>query len=141
MANTLNIKIITPLGIVFEKEILSANVPTVSGVITILARHIPLISKIHVGECVIENIDNTKESFAVYDGILEVRDSEGKTELSLLIDRSEKATDIDLEKAESALRRAQDIKQQTHIEDSDFARFESMIDKELNRIKISKKYR
>jgi F-type H+-transporting ATPase subunit epsilon len=136
----ITLKIVTPIGTTYSGKAESVIVPTVSGVVTIRPRHIPLISIIKAGECIVE-VGDAKQSFAVWNGIVEVLGDSENTNVTLLVDRSENAGIIDVSKAEEALRRAEELRAGVEVEDVDFARFEALIDKELNRIKIGRKYK
>jgi F-type H+-transporting ATPase subunit epsilon len=112
-----------------------------SGVITILPGHIPLISSIKAGELSIKK-DGLSTPFAVFKGVVHVKEiSSGTTEIVVLVDRSEKAEEIDLSRAEESYTRAKTAMEEERESDIDFARFEGLIEKELNRIRVSKKYR
>jgi F-type H+-transporting ATPase subunit epsilon len=139
MSEKVLLRIITPLGKTLEQEVDFVIVPTISGVVTIYPNHAPLVSVVHTGECEI-SLDGNRTGYSVFSGVLDVTHTEGKTEVTLLVDRSEKSLEIDVTKAEEALKRAQDIKNGLAEEHVDFARFESLIDKELNRIKVGRKY-
>ena len=49
MQHTFKLKILTPDEKLFEGEVLSVTIPTMSGVITVLANHLPLISVLAIG--------------------------------------------------------------------------------------------
>jgi F-type H+-transporting ATPase subunit epsilon len=137
---TLHLKVISPIGSVFEGEAKEVTIPTKAGVITVLPGHMPLVSTVYAGELKI-----TQESlclpYAIYSGLVHVKPlSGGKTEVVILAHRLEKGEDIDLTKAEEAYARAKKALEEAE-EDIDFARFESLMDKEFNRIKVGKKYR
>ena len=136
----IELHIITPLGIVFEGTVDSVSVPTSSGVIGILPNHIPLISVLKAGE-LITTEEGQHTSYAVWNGVLEVTSDSSKTIVTALVQRSEKATEIDLQQAEAAYKRAKDIQDGIHESDVDFARFESLMEKELNRVHIGRKYK
>ncbi len=137
--NLLELKIITPDRIVYDSAgISSITIPTQEGEITVLPGHIPLIAPIKTGEAHLVK-DGVTLGLAVSGGILEVRD--GNT-IVILAERGELAHDIDVARAEDAYRRAQDaMVMDQNISDVDYARFESMMNKELNRINVGKKWR
>ena len=137
----LNLKIITPLGNIFEGEANEIIIPTTSGIITVLPNHIPLVSILSTGELLIKT-GSEIVPFAISGGVLEVRKTTNqKTDIIVLTERSESGFEIDVERAEDAYKRAQEVMDGVHREHSDFARFEAMMDKELNRVHIGKKYR
>lgn len=132
-----HIKLITPEKIIFEGDVLYVTVPTTTGVITVLPTHVPLVSTIAKGELVIK----TKEEeihFAVFAGVVDIRPG---SIVNILVDRSERAEDIDVERAKLAVERARKIlEEKVHESDVDFARFEALIEKELNRVKVGSKW-
>lgn len=136
--NTLKLKIVTPEKIVYEREIFQITIPTASGEITVLPNHIPLVSVLAPGEIKIVDKDGD-HNIALSGGFLEIR---GQNEIILLADHAERADEIDLEKAETARKRAEEEMQAIkNTEDVDFAKLQAIIDREMNRIRIAKKYR
>ncbi len=127
------------MGTVYDStDISSVTIPTLEGEITVLPGHIPLIAPIKTGEARLTK-DGVTLGLALSGGILEVRD--GNT-IVILAERSELAHDIDVARAEEAYKRAEEaMKKESEIADVDFARFEGMMEKELNRINIGKKWR
>lgn len=136
---SLEIKIITPEKVVYDSvDISSITIPTLEGEITILPDHIPLIVPLRTGEVTFMK-DNTFFGVAVSGGILEKRE---ENKLILLVERGELATDIDIDRAEEAYKRAAEIaKSESNEVEVEEARFEAMMEKELNRINVGKKWR
>lgn len=133
----IKLSIITQEKIVYQDEVNQITIPTEMGVITVLPDHIPLVSLLTVGEMCIKKQDYTVP-FAISGGILEVR---RESEVIVLADRAEHAKEIDVSRAEEAYKRAKEfMESQEHDSDVDFARVQSILDKELNRIAIGSKY-
>jgi F-type H+-transporting ATPase subunit epsilon len=59
-------------GPVFDGEVISVSVPSLGGIIQILANHEPLISPLKSGEVKIKKADDTEETFSLKNGTLEV---------------------------------------------------------------------
>jgi F-type H+-transporting ATPase subunit epsilon len=135
----LEVKIITPDKVVYDSTgISSVTIPTLDGEITVLPGHIPLIAPIKTGEAKFTK-DGNVLGLAISGGILEVRD--GHT-VVILAERGELAHDIDVARAEDAYERAKlAMKMEMNETDIDFAKFQGMMEKELNRIQIGKKWR
>ncbi len=132
------LKIVTPDGITYENEIDQVSVSTQKGEITILPKHIPLVSVLKAGEIRIlkagEEID-----MAVSTGVLEVRPN---NQIYILADTAERAEHIDLERAEASRQRAEELMaQKQSLEDVQFARLQAKMEKELARLRVGKKYR
>ncbi len=131
-------KIVTPDGVIYEDEIASVSLPTQNGEITVLPHHIPLISVIKTGEIRIVK-EGQEIGVAVSSGVLEVRE---KSEVIVIADTAERAEHIDLDRAEAARKRAQELMLQEKFEDDvQFAALQAQMEKELTRIKVGNKYR
>lgn len=134
----MNFKIVTPDGVIYEDAVDQISLPTKSGEITVLAHHIPLISVIRSGEIRIQK-QNQEVVLAVSSGVLEVREN---NEVIVIADTAERAEHIDLERAEAARLRAQELlKQEIFEDDMQFALLQAKMEKELARIRIGKKYK
>ena len=136
----LKLKVITPDKVIIDEVIDNISVPTTTGVITILDRHIPLVSNIRVGEMMVRK-DGEEIGYAVYKGLVDVRPNrEGMTEVVVLLERGESIDELDHLRAEEALKRAKELDKEEGNEDG-FQMFEGLIQKELNRVKIARKYK
>ncbi len=134
----LKIKIVTPEKIVYENEVYQVSIPTMSGEITVLPNHIPLVSVMKSGELRIKD-KSGEVHLAVSGGFVEVR---GNNEIVLLSDYAERVEEIDVQRAEEARKRAEEqMKQAKNVEDVDFAKLQALMDRNMNRIRIARKYR
>ncbi|MFH1286890.1 MAG: ATP synthase F1 subunit epsilon [Candidatus Magasanikbacteria bacterium] len=134
----INFRIATPESVVYEDEISQVSIPTTSGEITVLPGHIPLVSVIQSGELKFSDKEGDHK-FAIAGGFVEVR---GKDEVIILANNAERAEEIDIERAEEARKRAiKEIEEAENRADVDFARLQAVIDREMNRIRIGKKYK
>ena len=134
----LKIKIVTPEKVVYENEVFQVSIPTMSGEITVLKNHIPLVSVMKAGELRIKD-KSGEVHLAVSGGFVEVR---GNNEIVLLSDYAERVEEIDVQRAEEARKRAEEqMKQAKNIENIDFAKLQALIDRNMNRIRIARKYR
>lgn len=136
----LKLKVVTPDKIIIDEVVDSISLPTTSGVITVLNKHIPLVSTIKAGEMIIKK-GASGVGYSVFKGLVNVRPhSKGITEVVVLLERGEMVDELDVERAEAALKRAEAMRDEK-IDDEDFSLFEGLVEKELNRVKIAKKYR
>ncbi len=135
----LQLKIITPDSIIYESSDVSyVNLMTGAGELTILADHIPLITTIKTGQIKVGK-DGDVFALAVSTGILEVQKD---SHVVILAERSEMAHLIDVKRAEEAYKRAEELREKIKDEeDVDSARIQTLIDKELNRIKVGSKWK
>lgn len=135
---TLHLVIATPLGVVFDQQVNQLTITTESGELTILPNHIPIVVPLVTGHAT-AHIDGVDTYHTIDGGVLEVRPG---NEVIVLANRSENAEGIDIERANAAIKRAQDLMNQKHaVEDVDFANVERKIAKELNRVKIAQRGR
>lgn len=135
----LQLKIITPDSVIYEDDEISyVNIMTGNGEITVLPDHIPLVTNIKTGQIKVGK-DGEVFALAVSIGILEVqRDSK----VVILAERSEMAHLIDLNRAEEAYKRAEDLRERIKDEEEvDDAKVKALIDKELNRIKVGSRWK
>lgn len=138
MANKLHFRIITLESVVYESEINQVTIPTEDGEITVLARHTPLVSLLKSGQLKLIK-DGTEQLMSVSGGFVEVRPD---SKVVILADTAERAEDIDLERAEAARKRAEEmLKEKTSLDTIEFARLQAILEKELARVKVGKKYR
>jgi F-type H+-transporting ATPase subunit epsilon len=139
--SSINFKIVTPDGVAYTDQILQVTMPTASGEITVLPNHAPLITLLRHGEMVIKKDENGQlysVYFAVARGIVEVRQG---SEVVVMADSADRAEEIDLEQAEAARRRAEEALQNKEaLTDIEFLRFQALVDREINKMKIGGKY-
>lgn len=135
----MNFIIVKPEGVVYEDaEVDKVYIPTKEGEILVQAGHMPLVTILDTGELTIHKKDHTVE-IAVSGGVAEIREN---STVYILADSAERAEEIDLERAETARKRAEELlRQEQNIEDVDFARIQASLSKELNRLRIAKKYK
>lgn len=134
----LKFKVITPERVVLEMEVDQVTIPTAAGEVTILPDHIPYLSVVKSG-VIMTRSKKEAEYLATSGGFLEFHDNQ----LTILADTAERADEIDLERAEEARKRAEEMKQNQimHADEEQFANVVSSIEKQLIRIRVAKKYR
>lgn len=136
----LKLKVVTPDKVIADEIVDSISLPTTSGMITVLNKHIPLVSTIKAGEMIVRK-GGAGIGYAVYKGLVNVRPhTKGITEVVVLLERGEMVEDLDHDRAEEALLRAKALLLEKE-DDADFSLFEGLMEKELNRVKIAQKYR
>jgi len=134
----LSVKIVTPQSVVVSEEYISASIPTATGELTILPNHLPLVGKIKAGEIVLRREDG-ETILSVSSGILEVRPN---SHLIILADDALRAEHIDVERAEEAKKRVEQmLLEKKHERDVDYAKLQGFLEKEMARIKVGRKYR
>ena len=131
----LNLEIITPEKPIFRDHIESVTIPGSLGSFQILKDHAPLISSFDIG--VIKVKKGSDESFyTTSGGTIEV----SHNRVLVLADSLEKISDIDVDRAEEARKRAEEKMQKKHEADIDEARANAALNRALNRLNAVKKY-
>ncbi|MCF8061382.1 MAG: F0F1 ATP synthase subunit epsilon [Deltaproteobacteria bacterium] len=131
----LHLEVVTPEKVLVSREVDTVVAPGTEGEFGILPGHIPFLSGIQPGELRYE-AEGKKEFLAVTEGFSEVSEDR----VSVLVDAAERATDIDLERAQSALERARErLARERGAEDVDFVRAETALRRALVRIKVAEK--
>ncbi|MFA6537355.1 MAG: ATP synthase F1 subunit epsilon [Patescibacteria group bacterium] len=132
----INFKIATPERVVFKGEVDSITLPTTTGEITVLPNHLPLISVLKAGEILIKN-NGEDVSVAVSGGFIEVL----ATKVVVLADSAERSEELDVSRAEEALRRAMELREKKTVDVREFGALTAQIEKEMARIKVGRKSR
>ncbi len=103
----LDVVVVSPARPVYEGRAKGLRVPSAEGQLGIQPKHADLVAALGVGELKIEREDGKTDAFAVWGGFLKV----GGTKVTVLVDRAEKAAEIDkaavqkeLEETKKALR-------------------------------------
>lgn len=129
-------ELITPERVVFSKEVEKAIIPTKVGQLTILPNHEPLVASLAPGELVIFD-DKEQIPVAVSGGFLMV----SNMKIAVLADRAERAEELVLERAEAAREKAAKLLEEKHYDEADRDVLAAQVEKELNRIRVAKKYK
>ncbi len=104
MANTLQVEIVTPARKLWSGEVEMVTLPGALGQMGILPGHAPLLSTLDIGEIILHT-GTTQQFIAVSGGVVEVRP--GK--VTILADTAESSEEIDEERAQAALARAEKL--------------------------------
>jgi len=136
MAVKIRFKIVTPERTVYENEIDQVTLPTQEGEITVLPEHIPLISVLAPGELLVKR-ENEEIAMAVSGGMIEVR----KNEMTILADTAERAEEIDLQRAEEARKKAEQLKdEKIRLDETEYAAAAALLERNLARIRVARKH-
>jgi F-type H+-transporting ATPase subunit epsilon len=95
MADTLQIEIVTPERLLVSEQATEVQVPGMYGYLGILPGHAPLITELKSGELSYRRSDGKIERLALHWGFAEVLPDK----VTVLAERAEKASDIDVEVA------------------------------------------
>jgi len=131
----LNLEIVTPDKPIFNEVIESVTVPGTMGSFQILKNHAPLISTFDVGVVTIKS-GNEPAYFSTSGGTVEVNDNK----VLVLADSIEPIDQIDIDRAEKAMERAEERMKMKHEKDVDEVRAEAALKRAVNRINVKEKY-
>lgn len=136
MSNTIKFEIVTPERTVMKDIITQVTVPTKEGEITVLPKHIPLVSILAPGVIELVNEAGEKKIMAVSGGFVEVLHNK----VVILADSAERAEEINEERAEEARMRAEEARKNPKFEDK-YANVSAAIAKELARTKAVRRWK
>lgn len=128
------LEIATPERIVYSDEIDSVTIPTMSGEITVLAQHVPLVSIIDPGEIRVKK-GRDITFMAIAGGFVQITGA--KT--TILADAAERAEEIDLARAEMARERARRLLEERRFDKTSHAEAMASLQRALIRIKIGRR--
>ena len=132
---TMQLDIVTAERLVYSEQVSSVVVPGVEGELGILPRHAPLLTMLQPGE--LRVVKDGEESYvAVSGGFLEVLGNK----VTILADTAEYAEEIDLERAEGALKRAQE-RVASATADMDLERTMASMRRSYARLKVARRRR
>ena len=101
--SVINLNITTAEGEIFSGDVDSVTLPGEIGEMTILPSHAQLISTLSSGEMKLK-INKEEQFLSIIGGFIQVN----KDSIVILADAAERDTQIDLERAEEALKRAEE---------------------------------
>ena len=101
MAQSFELEVATPEQLVIREQVTEAQIPAKEGMIGVLPDHAALVGELGTGTLSYMQPDG-RSSMVVCTGFLEIRDNH----VRVLADRAEKVDEIDVARAEAALKRA-----------------------------------
>jgi len=132
---TLRLEIVTAERTVFADDVSEVVAWGVEGQLGILPHHAPLMTMLKPGDLLIKK-DDEEHYLAISGGFLEVRPDK----VIILADACERAEEIDVERAEAARHRAEEILK-TRPPEMDTAAAEAALRRSLARIKVAERRR
>src|SRR5208337_1583590 len=103
-ASTFDIEIATPERLLYKETAIRAQIPAKDGYIGVLPDHAALLSELGIGALTYTTPEDHLFSIAISGGFLEIYNNV----VRVLSDVAEKGQEIDVSRAEKALKRAQD---------------------------------
>ena len=131
---TLHLEVITPDAAVLHEDVDFVLVRALDGDLGIMPNHAPLIASLSIWPLCYDK-GGKRQCVTVASGFLEVH---GNT-VTVITPASEKPADIDVDRAKSAEKRAED-RLAAHAADLDVTRAEAALQRALRRLDVAEKY-
>jgi F-type H+-transporting ATPase subunit epsilon len=127
------LEIVTPERQVLAQDVTSLVAPGVEGYLGVLADHAPLMCELAMGEISIVDTDGQETHIAISGGFMEVKENT----VRILADTAERAEEIDLARAQEAVKRAED-RLRERMTDVDLTRAEVALKRAINRLRVAR---
>jgi len=132
MASTFHLEIVTPDRKFYEDEVDMAIVRTVEGDVGILRDHVPTVAPLSIGVIKIKKDGKIKKA-TCSGGFVSIDEDKA----TIITDAAEWPEEIDVERAEAAMKRAEE-RLNKDFKEVDVLRAQIALNKALNRIRVSK---
>lgn len=127
--------IVTQERTVFSEQVDYVSLPGIEGVMGILPNHAPLLTALHFGEVMVRR-EKDEQYFAIGGGFAEIQPDH----VIILADSAEQAEEIDLERAEEARLKAEELmKEGVSVDAARYAQIEAALKRAQIRIDVSMK--
>jgi F-type H+-transporting ATPase subunit epsilon len=133
-SETFTLELVTPMRLVVRETVNEAQVPVRGGYIGVLAGHTPLLAEMGIGE-LSYHVGKRVFSCTAIGGFVEVLGDR----LIVLADRSERAEEIDVPRAQAALDRAYRRLATTNDPNIDWKRAEEALERAQVRLQVAAK--
>ena len=130
----LQLEIVTPEKLAYQDEVDSVVLPGSEGELGVLPHHAPLISTLGAGELRLRK-GGQEESFAIVGGFLQVL----PTQVVVMAETADMASEIDLERAQAARQRAEQALESGFVEGADLASARAALQAALIRIRVAER--
>ena len=128
------LEIVTPEKLAYSDEVDSVQLPGSEGELGVLPHHAPLISTLGAGELRLRK-GSQEESFAIVGGFLQVLPDK----VVVMAETADMASEIDLEKAQEARRKAEQVLESGFVEGADLAAARAALQASLIRIRVAER--
>lgn len=132
MAETLRLEMVTPYKMVLAEDVEEVTAPGALGEFGVLPGHTPLLTTLKIGELTYRK-GNEVFHVAVNWGYVEVENDK----VTVLVETAEIADQIDLDRARTALDRAENAIKALTQDDKDFVQMEAAIERAMIRIQVA----
>lgn len=133
MADTVRLEIVTPEGTAYSEDVEMVTLPTVTGQVGILPRHVPLIAQMVPGEMIMRK-DGHDLFVATGEGLIEVT----ANRVAILTDLAIPEDRIDEAKAEEARQRAE-ARLREKLSDEELAAVNASLTRSLVQLRVKRR--
>ena len=130
----LQLEIVTPERLAYSDTVDSVVLPGAEGEMGVLPHHAPLLATLGVGELRIRK-GGEEEFFAIAGGFVPVRPAK----VVVMAETADMASEIDLEKAQEARRKAEQALEGGFVEGADLAAARASLQAALIRIRVAER--
>jgi F-type H+-transporting ATPase subunit epsilon len=130
----LQLEIVTPEKLAYQGEVDSVQLPGSEGELGVLPHHAPLVSTLGAGELRLRK-GTEDEFFAIVGGFLQVLPDK----VVVMAETADMASEIDLERAQEARRKAEQALESGFVEGADLAAARASLQHALLRIRVAER--
>jgi F-type H+-transporting ATPase subunit epsilon len=130
----LQLEIVTPERLAYQGEVDSVQLPGSEGELGVLPHHAPLVSTLGAGELRLRK-GTEDEFFAIVGGFLQVLPDK----VVVMAETADMASEIDLERAQEARRKAEQALESGFVEGADLAAARAALQTALLRIRVAER--
>ena len=130
----LQLEIVTPEKLAYQDEVDSVQLPGSEGELGVLPHHAPLVSTLGAGELRLRK-GGEDEFFAIVGGFLQVLPDK----VVVMAETADMASEIDLERAQEARRKAEQTLESGFVEGADLAAARAALQTALLRIRVAER--
>jgi len=134
MAEKMKLEIVTPYSKVVDQEVDEVTATGTLGEFGVLPGHAPFLTSLRIGELTYK-LGGQTEHLALNWGYFEIRDDK----IIVLVETAERSEEIDLERAKSALGRAEEALRTMNPEDKQFKIQEAALERAVIRMQVAGK--
>ena len=131
-----HLELVTLTGVKLRESVYEVKIPTQSGMIAVFKDHAPLVSLAAEGVITVRKKDNTpdelQDNYIINSGIIEIADNN----VRILVDEAEKDSEVSAKEAESALKRAREMRNNAKDQVS-LDKAQALVDRESTRLRIA----
>ena len=132
MAESFRLHVVTPTGEVLDRQVVELTAPGLRGQFGVLPRHARYMTALGVGELRYRDVEGNADSLAVAGGFAEITFDA----VNVLAQTAEVAEEIDVARAEAALRRAQERLEKADV--AELPRATMAMERSMIRLQIAK---